>query len=687
MPDESVDLTLNAIDDASDVVDRVADAIDNLPDEATIDVEADTRDALSRIERFDREVDDLTDDARELRIEFRAQTIQREIATALRALERLDDPVDIDVATADLERAQKDLRDLAELADRKYEVDVDADPKRSAQRAAGDLDAMRSRGEGLQSALPAIRGFGDELGGTSAAAGIASQAVADLGDFALITGERFAGAGSKASALATKIGTGLGALGLAGAIGGIAVQLGQTLLPKLQDWIGTSDDAAKSQDELAEATRGAAEAIAQGKYREAVEDFLNANQDVIDQGAEFGANAQDISRYVFGLTEDWRLLADRGTVADDEFRAFVDTLDATRLALKGNTSDLVDNSVAAGFVANEISNATRSSLDWIPVAGKAADAAVDQAESTDEVGDASSTAEQAVADLTAAAAELADEMQTAAAANRDVADAGLDVVQANDAWNETLFTNTLALGEVAAGSAEYNDLLADTTTAAADAADAVVAEADAIAAANGETLSASDSTSLWNQSMVAAARQASGPLKQSIIDYIATVNGIPPEKVSEILADPNYKTIAAASGALDDASATRQSQIRAEAITGSAESELNNTARTRYSTIYGDVVIRRNVRWDQGSGQFVPTGRAASFASPLDDAAPGVAARGAAPSSARMYDALGDDGAALRIAAPSTTTNNVTINLPAAASARDVVRSVDRWARVNGRKP
>lgn len=307
---EEIRIDVTADDQASEVLEDVAQAVEKISDEeATVEVEADTREALSRIEAFAREVEDLTDDARELRIEFRAQTIRREITSALRDLERLEDPILIEARTEDLERAQKDLRDLAELADQKYEIEIDADPKRTAQRAAGDLEDLRGRGEGLQSAIPAIRGFGDELGGTAQTAGIASQAVADLGDFALIAGERFAGAGTKTAEWATKIGTGLGAIGLAGAFAGIAVQLTTKVLPAVYDWITGAEDATKKTEELRDATEDAARALAAGRYRDAVAAIVEGNQELFDSAAEAGVAQEDLLQIILGVGSSSELSA------------------------------------------------------------------------------------------------------------------------------------------------------------------------------------------------------------------------------------------------------------------------------------------------------------------------------------------------------------------------------------------
>jgi hypothetical protein len=226
-------------------VDRLEESIEKLSD-TEIEVGADTTPAQSALQRFESELDALNlDSARELRIEFRAQVLQQQVRTALRDLDRLEDPIQIRTQTAELERAQTELRELAELASRKYQVDVEIDPRRNAARAADDIDRIRQRGEGLQSALPALRGFTDEMGQTAVASGIAGQALGDLGDFSLILGEKF-GLSEKATA---GLGTALGAAGLATVIVGFA-------LPAIKSLID-------SQEDLDEETRKAVDAIGQ----------------------------------------------------------------------------------------------------------------------------------------------------------------------------------------------------------------------------------------------------------------------------------------------------------------------------------------------------------------------------------------------------------------------------------------
>ena len=262
-------------------IEGIADQVDDLnKGEVEIDVTADTREAETRIERFEREVDGLTDDARELRVEFRSSQINKEIKKSLRELEKLEDPVDIEVATADLERAQKDLRDLEELAERKYEIQIDADPKRTAQRASGDLSALDSAAlssaDRFQSLGGSVRGVTDELG--LASSGVNSFAIGalDAGDVAVQMGEKF---GLSASAAAS-LGTALGVAGIGAVIAGTAIPAIMSLT--------------SSQEELNEETKAAT-------------DRINEQLGLLESFDEFAGQTGLVAEALFGDLDDEQL--------------------------------------------------------------------------------------------------------------------------------------------------------------------------------------------------------------------------------------------------------------------------------------------------------------------------------------------------------------------------------------------
>ena len=247
-----IKFTSSGSSDVEKQIEDIADAAEKLDGEIEVDVTADTREAETRIQRFEREVDGLTDDARELRIEYRAQTINREIKKTLRELDKLEDPVDIEAKTGDLERAQKELKDLAELAERKYEIDIEANTKQATRGVKDLTSAVDDGGAGAlkgadryQSLGSSVRGVSDELGVASSGVNSFAIGALDAGDVAVQMGEKF-GLSAKAAA---GLGTALGAAGIGAVIAGTAVPAILSLI--------------NSQEKLNEETKEASERISE----------------------------------------------------------------------------------------------------------------------------------------------------------------------------------------------------------------------------------------------------------------------------------------------------------------------------------------------------------------------------------------------------------------------------------------
>jgi len=278
-----IKFTSDGADKVEKQIEDIADAAEKLDGEIEVDVTADTREAETRIQRFEREVDGLTDDARELRVEFRSQQINKDIKKTLRELEKLEDPVDIEAKTGDLERAQQDLKDLAELAGRKYEIEIDADPKRTAKRAAGDIEGLN---ETSQRGIGVLRGFGDELGETAAAGGVAGAAIIDAGEAVEIFGAK---AGLAPESLA-KLSGAIGGIGLAVTAGAIAY--------------GVLTDESKKAEEAAASLLSVQEALAERNYADAAQKLGEQFGDVFDLAAEKGFAYRDTLALIMGSAED-----------------------------------------------------------------------------------------------------------------------------------------------------------------------------------------------------------------------------------------------------------------------------------------------------------------------------------------------------------------------------------------------
>jgi hypothetical protein len=126
-------------------------------------------------------------------------------------------------------------------------------------------------------------------------------------------------------------------------------------------------------------------------------------------------------------------------------------------------------------------------------------------------------------------------------------------------------------------------------TGAANVADANRRLAEEQAAAAGTTLSAAESGDVWRDSMIQQAAAAQGPLRQAILDYIASVEGVPPEKLTAIQAAVEAGDLEEAQRLLDEASATRAAELRAEAQTDLAAADLDAAAAAaRVAVIVAD---------------------------------------------------------------------------------------------------
>jgi hypothetical protein len=192
-------------------------------------------------------------------------------------------------------------------------------------------------------------------------------------------------------------------------------------------------------------------------------------------------------------------------------------------------------------------------------------------ESVVEASDAVTTASELVAEAVLAEAEAQREAQEAAEeradAQRAAADATFAVHKAESDWLDTLDELPGKIDAITSSgrtqeqqTRDLQNLMIDQVGVATDLADADVKLAEEQAAAAGTTLDQAEKTSIWNDRMLDAARNAEGPLRDALIAYIAKVNEIPEERVAEILATDNG-TIDAVATEADKAAENRDSVI------------------------------------------------------------------------------------------------------------------------------
>lgn len=504
-----------------------------------IDIDLDTRKAQKSVKDLNRSLGDTEDGLEDTRsagqklaaaLQRQADDMIDEIDATKKAVDALDRALgpDFDADTrdvvADLKRVgltaediEQDADELAAAIKRAGDVDMKAteagfrDIEQVSGRAADSTDNIRRKGEGLQSAIPAIRGFGDELGGTSYAAGIASQAVADLGDFALIAGEKFAAEGSRMAGVATKLGTVLGMAGLAGAFAGIAVQLGQTVIPKIQDWISGSEEATRSQEELTEAIEGVADALLARDFQAAVRTWLDNNDEMVRKAADLGIEVGDLTQYVFGLNDslgasDYALENNADKVA-----ALTDEANTMRREIGAQVVQLARQKDATELTSDALIAATESGTGWMRTIRETTDATEENEEATTDV-----------------AAAFRD----AAEAQQEAEDAAWGLIDANLAHKSSLL-------DIESG---WEDL----TESGQEAWDKAVEGAEDAEEANRN----------FERSQIAQ--------KNRVLEFIQTLEGVPPEQATELLALIDEGDYAAAERRLNALAAGRTVAFRAQ---------------------------------------------------------------------------------------------------------------------------
>lgn len=150
--------------------------------------------------------------------------------------------IDVEVDASEVERVRDAVDDLRQTADRG--IDLNVDPGRSAARTAEDVRRMQVNAEGIQRGIGPLRGFTDELGGASAAGGIAANAIIDAGEAIEIFGSQLGFSQEKLARWSL-------------ALGGIGIALG-VAIPLIKALADNQDEVAentqKANDRLKEQT-------------------------------------------------------------------------------------------------------------------------------------------------------------------------------------------------------------------------------------------------------------------------------------------------------------------------------------------------------------------------------------------------------------------------------------------------
>jgi hypothetical protein len=211
-------------------------------------------------------------------------------------------------------------------------------------------------------------------------------------------------------------------------------------------------------------------------------------------------------------------------------------------------------------------------------------------------------------------------------AQRAAADSTFALRDAEDDLAEKVAGANDEMKEADGDLRKVREVLDDVALSAGDVADSTVRVWEEQAKANGTTITAKEKQDLWNASMITNASTLNGPMRDAVLNYAAQVNGIPPEKVSEIKALLDEGKVAEAEAALNGASRTRPALVQAEALTADAEAAINHVARNRTMQIFG---VGGGVRVFDSGGN-IPAGEAGIVAERRPEFVNGVLVAGPA---------------------------------------------------------
>jgi hypothetical protein len=340
--------------------------------------------------------------------------------------------------------------------------------------------------------------------------------------------------------------------------------------------------------------------------------LLNLGTEAVDLAQLYRDAGISYEQFLADLTDPTALQRYR-----DQSLELIDT-DNKRAVLFHDLADGLDD------YQNGIGKAAIKQEELVAWTAKASEAERQQAEANKQVADgfgaladmaggateAVADAIQAAQDSRDAAQEEADALNEAAdallglnEARRAAADSTLALRRANDEWSKTL-TETKSKAEEltkviedskstdadkVSAYADLQDLYRKGAESAAAFADAEVQLARDQAEASGKTLTHTEELDVWNRKALAAAAAADGPLRDAITGYIADVNGIPVERVTDIVANADPNAIETAAQQLDDVSAARDTTVVADADTTLAASKIAGLNGTKI-TLNADIV-------------------------------------------------------------------------------------------------
>lgn len=273
--------------------------------------------------------------------------------------------------------------------------------------------------------------------------------------------------------------------------------------------------------------------------------------------------------------EEWTDALKEGATAAEAITDSFREAGKVEVNVGGHVLDLTKALEHAGLTAEEFTRLTLSSAEEVDAWGESMRAAGVESntvailvaaakESFDEVAaseDAAATNAEVFADRQAEVREALDRTreatERATTAQHEWLDEQLAAVDASFAHHDALRDFEAAVRDSEAAMADGSSTIYDLEAAwrserqaALDAAGAAARLAEEQAAQAGATLTAEERLDALNTSLLESARQATPQARAQIEQYLAEVNGIPPAKATEIVANADT---AAAARELDEA--------------------------------------------------------------------------------------------------------------------------------------
>ena len=183
---------------------------------------------------------------------------------------------------------------------------------------------------------------------------------------------------------------------------------------------------------------------------------------------------------------------------------------------------------------------------------------------------------------------------------------GADVAaqKAEETFGTAAAATAEAIKKHGENSKEAKEATEHETDAAIAAAKAQEALADQHAKAAGKTQSNVDKIDSMNAALLNQAHLATPAARDAIADYITQANDVPPDKVTDIKAAIAAGDFDTAKRLLDEASATRNVAIVADAHTTQAESDIQQLIKTRNLVIEAQIVAKGGAGFGPIHGTF-----------------------------------------------------------------------------------